>query len=161
MRRESFMSTVIERGSAKYISDCVEALECSELGRRYFAREGSAEQAIREGLDQGTLYVALRDGSCVGFIWYLPKGAFHSFPYIHIVAVKAALRGSGVGRALMEHVEALAFQSANKVFLVVADFNPSAKRFYERNGYLQVGEIAGLYRDGIAEYIMMKERPSE
>ena len=39
----------------------------------------------------------------------------------------------------------------------VADFNPEAKRFYEKNGYRQVGEIPGLYREGITEYIMMKE----
>ena len=40
----------------------------------------------------------------------------------------------------------------------VADFNPEAKRFYEKNGYRQVGEIPGLYREGITEYIMMKEK---
>ena len=45
----------------------------------------------------------------------------------------------------------------NKFFLVVADFNPDAKRFYENNGYCQVGEIPGLYRDGITEYLMMKK----
>ena len=40
----------------------------------------------------------------------------------------------------------------------VADFNPEAKRFYEKNDYRQVGEIPGLYREGITEYIMMKEK---
>jgi len=44
------------------------------------------------------------------------------------------------------------------VFLVVADFNPEAKRLYEHLGYRQVGEIPGLYKAGVTEYLMMKER---
>lgn len=43
-----------------------------------------------------------------------------------------------------------------RIFLAVADFNPNAKRFYEKNGYVQVGRIEGLYRTGVAENIMMK-----
>ena len=45
---------------------------------------------------------------------------------------------------------------ADKIFLVVADYNPEAKRFYERNGYQQLGEIPNLYRPGITEYLMTK-----
>lgn len=45
---------------------------------------GSAEKAILEGLGQGTLYIALNNDICAGFIWYLAKGAFHSFHYVHI-----------------------------------------------------------------------------
>jgi ribosomal protein S18 acetylase RimI-like enzyme len=46
---------------------------------------------------------------------------------------------------------------ADKVFLVVADYNPDAKRFYERNGYQQVGKIPDLYRPGVTEYLMVKD----
>ena len=41
--------------------------------------------------------------------------------------------------------------------VVVADYNPDAKRFYERNGYQQVGKIPNLYRSGITEYMMAKD----
>ena len=34
------------------------------------------------------------------------------------------------------------------------------KRFYERNGYQQVGEIPNLYRSGVTEYIMAKDLKS-
>jgi ribosomal protein S18 acetylase RimI-like enzyme len=37
------------------------------------------------------------------------------------------------------------------------NFNPDEKRFYEKNGCRQVGEIPNLYRDGITEYLMLKE----
>jgi ribosomal protein S18 acetylase RimI-like enzyme len=46
---------------------------------------------------------------------------------------------------------------ADKLFLVVADYNPDAKRFYERNCYQQVGEISNLYRPGVTEYLMVKD----
>ena len=95
---------------------------------------------------------------CVGFIWYIPKGAFHSFPYLHIISVKDAYTSKGIGKELMNFVEELAFLSADKIFLVVADFNPEAKRFYDKMGYQQVGEIPSLYRKGITKYLMMKEK---
>jgi ribosomal protein S18 acetylase RimI-like enzyme len=46
---------------------------------------------------------------------------------------------------------------ADRLFLVVADYNPGAKRFYERNGYQQLGEIPNLYRPGVTEYMMAKD----
>lgn len=50
------------------------------------------------------------------------------------------------------------FQDSSKVFLVVADFYPDAKRLYESLGYQQVGILPGLYKEGVAEYLMMKEK---
>ena len=88
---------------------------------------------------------------------YIPKRCFHSFPYLHLIAVKEEYRGQGIGRKLIDYLENVVCADAHRLFLVVADFNPEAKRFYEKNGYRQVGEIPGLYREGITEYIMMKE----
>ena len=50
-----------------------------------------------------------------------------------------------------------AYEMANDLFLFVADYDPAAKRFYERNGYQQVGEIPNLYRPGVTEYMMAKD----
>lgn len=147
-----------EKGSPEYLDACEQALRCSALGENYFSAPGSARKAVLEGLDRGTLYVALTEGQCVGFFFYMPRGAFHAFPYLHILAVKAEYRGRGIGKALLEDFERMAFEISDKVFLVVADFNPSAKRFYEAHGYSQAGEIPGLYRPGITEYLMMKTK---
>ena len=152
------MNITIHKGSLQYLHDCKQALVNSELGRKYFTDEGRAEKAILEGLEQGTLYIALVDGACTGFIWYLPKGIFHSFPYIHIIAVKEMYRGRGIGKRLLDFAERMAFENADKIFLVVADFNPEAHRFYERAGYRQIGEIPNLYREGISEYLMVKRK---
>ena len=143
-------------GNEQYLKDCVDALCHSALGEKYFSSPGSAENAILEGIRQGNLYVALIGKECVGFTYIIPKGAFHSFPYLHIIAVKEEYRDRGIGKALLDYSEQIAFEMADKLFLVVADYNPDAKRFYERNGYQQVGEIADLYRPGITEHMMVK-----
>jgi len=152
------MNIRIEKGSMKYLSDCEEALLDSELGRKYFEDEGSGRKAILEGLEQGNLYVAIDNEVCVGFMFYIPNGIFHSFPFLHLISVKKEYRNKGIGRRLMEFLETLAFKNNGKIFFVVADFNPDAKRFYEKLGYRQVGEIPGLYRQDINEYLMMKEK---
>ena len=101
---------------------------------------------------------------CVGFTYIIPKGAFHSFPYLHIIAVKEEYRNKGIGKALLDYSEKIAYEMADRFFLVVGDYNPDAKdynpdakRFYERNGYQQVGEIPNLYRPRVTEYLMAKD----
>ena len=143
-------------GNEQHLKDCMDALCRSVLGEKYFSSPGSAENAILEGIHQGNLYVALIGEECVGFTYIIPKGAFHSFPYLHLIAVKEEYRDMGIGKALLDYSERTAFEMADRLFLVVADYNPAAKRFYERNGYQQVGEIPNLYRPGITEYLMTK-----
>lgn len=151
------MNIKIEKGKLLYLSDCKEALLDSELGRKYF-NEDSGEKAILEGLEQETLYVAIIDNECASFAFYIPNGIFHSFPYFHLIAIKDKYRSKGIGKKLIYFLETLAFTNKDKVFFVVADFNPDAKRLYEKLGYKQVGEIPNLYRNGINEYLMMKEK---
>jgi len=152
------MDIIIEKASEKYLYDCEMALSKSTLGEKYFSSNGSAKKAILEGMSQENLYIALCEKECVGFFYIIPNGAFHAFPYLHILSIKEEYRGKGIGQCLLKLVEKIAFEYADKIFLVVADFNPEAKRFYENNGYYQVGEIPSLYRQGINEYIMMKEK---
>ena len=145
------------KGNEKHLKDCRDALCQSTLGEKYFSSPGSAGNAILEGIRQGNLYVALIGEACIGFAYIIPKGAFHSFPYLHIIAIKEEYRGQGIGKALLDYSERIASEMADRLFLVVADYNPEAKRFYERNGYQQVGVIPDLYRPGITEYMMAKK----
>ncbi len=145
------------KANEQHLKDCRDALCRSILGERYFSSQGSAEEAILEGIRQENLYVAFTGEECVGFTYIIPKGAFHSFPYLHIIAVKEEYRDRGIGKALLDYSENIVCEAADKLFLVVADYNPDAKRFYERNGYRQVGKIPNLYRSGITEYMMAKD----
>ena len=145
----------IIKGSEQYINECTEMLIHSELGRQYFSREGSALHAVREAAESDTFYVAKRQDACVGFMYYLPHGAFHAFPYLHLIVVGETERGHGTGTEMLRYLEKLV--AAGKLFLAVAEFNPEGKHFYEKNGYVQVGKIDSLYRAGVTEYLMMKE----
>ena len=148
---------IFAKGSEQYLKDCKDALCQSKLGEKYFSLPGSAENVILEGIRRENLYVALIGEECVGFTYIIPNGVFHSFPYLHIIAVKEEYRNKGIGRTLLHYSENIAYEMADKLFLVVADYNPDAKRFYERNGYQQVGKIPDLYRPGVTEYMMEKD----
>ena len=87
-----------EKGNEQHLKDCKDALCRSTLGEKYFSSPGSAESVILEGICQGNLYVALIGEECVGFTYIIPKGAFHSFPYLHIIAIKKEYRDKGTKR---------------------------------------------------------------
>lgn len=153
------MEINIIKGSIEYINACEEALVNSELGRNYFSKEGSAKNALQEGFSKGEIYIALdANEDCKGFIWFIANGIFHAFPYLHIIAVKQESRNSGIGKKLLQFFEEVSFKDNRKLFLVVADFNPAAKRLYEKVGYVEVGNIPSLYRSGISEHLMIKLR---
>jgi len=150
------MVVQIIKGNIKYLEDCKEALLESELERHYFSNTEDAKRVIIEGFERGNIYIALHSGECMGFMYYMPNGAFHNFPYLHLFAVKAAYRSNGIGRQMLDFLEKMLFENNDKLFLVSSD--PNAIRFYKKNGYRQVGEIPNLYRNGIVEYIFMKEK---
>ena len=152
------MNFTVTQAHLKHLEDCTAALLNSKLGHEYFSAD-RARAALTDGITRGEVVVAVVEtGECLGFVWVVPAGAFHSFPYVHIIAVKETVRGLGIGTQLLGFVEETVFATSSKVFLVVADFNPDAKRLYERLGYRQVGQIPGLYKAGVTEYLMMKER---
>lgn len=151
------MDITVVKGSINYINDCEDALVNSELGKRYFSEKGSARKSLEEGFSKGEIYVAINnDNDCKGFVWVVLNGIFHSFPYLHIIAVKSENRGQGIGKILLKFVEDVYCKNNSKLFLVVADFNPDAKRLYESMGYSVIGDIPNLYRNGITECLMMK-----
>ncbi len=153
------MDIRVEKGNLQYLNDCEEALVYSELGVKYFSSEGSARGALKKGFQREEIYLAFdQKQKCIGFIWIILDGAFHSFPYLHIIAVKKEMRGLGIGRQLLEFFEELCFPKSSKLFLVVADFNPKAQKLYEEVGYQQMGILPDLYREGITEHLMMKVR---
>lgn len=153
------MEVTIVKGSIDYINDCEDALVNSELGIRYFSEKGSARKALEEGFSKEEIYIAIDNNhNCRGFLWFILNGIFHSSPYLHIIAVNKESRNHGIGKKLLQFFEDICFKDYKKLFLVVADFNPDAKKLYERIGYFEVGTIPNLYREGITEHLMMKLR---
>lgn len=141
----------------EHLPACVDALLNSELGRQYFTETG-ANREITRGINKGEIYVALEENHCLGFVWGIIDAAFFIYPYMHIVAVREEFRGRGIGQKLIKFCEEVVFAQEPKVFLVVADFSPQTKKLYEKLGYIQVGKIPDLYKPGISEYLMMKNK---
>jgi ribosomal protein S18 acetylase RimI-like enzyme len=153
------MKISITKAHMGHLEDCKAALLHSKLGQVYFVTEEKVFSALMEGITKQEMFVAVDErGECLGFIWFILEGAFHAFPYLHIIAVRDDFRGLGIGKQLLSFFEETVFPDSSKVFLVVADFNPDAKRLYESLGYQQVGILPGLYKEGVTEYLMMKEK---
>lgn len=150
------MNIKIVKGDISHMTDCEEALVNSELGRKYFTKEGSARKQLEEGISKKEIYVALEDNKCLGFVWVIENGIFHSFPYVHIITLKEEARGKGIGTKLLNFVEEL--YKDTKLFLVVGDFNNDARRLYESLGYSLIGDLKDLYEEGITESLMMKSK---
>jgi GNAT superfamily N-acetyltransferase len=85
-----------------YIDSCVEILQDSVLGKAYFSDHKKATDMLSYAVAQNNVYVALDEhGKCLGFIYYMTKGVFGSYPYLHIIAVKEEYRSHGIGKQLM------------------------------------------------------------
>jgi ribosomal protein S18 acetylase RimI-like enzyme len=76
--------------------------------------------------------------------------------YLEVFAVAANVRGYGLGRTLLNHVEAVAFTRGHNLFVCVSDFNDGARRFYARHGFVRVGALPDLLVRGSAELLLRK-----
>ena len=145
------------KGDEQFILPCTESLQDSELGKIYFPDKDKAESAIKEFVLNGNLLIAVDEyQTFTGFVCYLPTGAFHAFPYLHLLVTARTVRRKGIGTLIMDAFEELAFSQKDKLFLVVADFNTAGKKFYKKRNFVEIGNIPSLYRKGINECIMMK-----
>ena len=75
-----------------------------------------------------------RDGSAIGFI-DLRREPTHLFLYTMVVLPHA--QGQGVGRIVLEQIKERAKNLTEGIRLSVLKANPMARRFYERNGFIQ------------------------
>lgn len=78
--------------------------------------------------------------------------------FVALLAVPPAQAGHGVGRALMDHVEARAFATRRWVFTSCDARNQAARRFYRRRGFRRVGTLADLIARGSVELLLRKGR---
>ena len=153
------MEITIVKGNFEHLKDCVEAVVDSEMGRVYYPTTEIAEEVLLEGFANNEVYVG-QDGNfeCVGFIWYAPRKMFYKLPYVRTIAVRNKFRGRGIGKKLLSLIETMAFNNYSKLFLTYSDFNERAGKLYEKLGYKEICVIPDLFKEGVAEHVMMKLR---
>lgn len=123
------------------------AVEHEVLPRR------SADQPFfAPGEDPTDILVAERDGVVVGWVRVQPPTSLASNAHVQQIAglaVDAAVRGRGVGRALVEAACDLARnRGARRIWLRVLSTNPGARRLYERSGFAVEGVLPGEFHLG-------------
>lgn len=115
------------------------------------------EACLRVVLDEAReRYVARRGDALAGLLVLNMKGAFVG--YIQTVCAAREFRGTGVGTALVAFAEERIFREHRNVFICVSDFNPGARRLYERLGYRLVGELTDYIVAGHSELLLRKTR---
>jgi [ribosomal protein S18]-alanine N-acetyltransferase len=140
------------------------AEDCARLHGASFAHPWSAEEVTALISSATTLAAAALDpasGRLRGFV--LARLAADEAEILTI-AVDPAVRGKGVGRALLtENLRQAARAGARAMFLEVDQDNASAIALYSRLGFVKVGERTGYYprRDGsrATAVIMRKALP--
>ena len=130
------------------------------LMRRYEFTVDKAGAALQRALQQNDmLSVCDTDGTlgqACGLAWVMPTGGFGRSAYLRLLAVSEEHAGSGIGSALLTHAEQLAARSTKDMLLLVSDFNVDAQRFYQRQGYAQIGAIPDYVLPGVTELLFRK-----
>jgi ribosomal-protein-alanine N-acetyltransferase len=101
------------------------------------------------------LHVAERRQDRCGFVLVRPRGIAGA-PYIVSIAVVEAARSQGVGHSLIAFVAQRYASRARHLFLCVSSFNGRAKAMYEREGFVQVGQLPDFIIDGASEWLMCR-----
>ena len=116
----------------------------------------SLEQCLAICSDPGyMIYVAHLSGQPCGAIILHPRGLASS-PYIKTVVVAEAYRNRGVGEGMITFAENHFRENSKHLFLCVSSFNKKAQTFYERLGFLPVGEFKDYVIEGESELLLYK-----
>lgn len=115
----------------------------TQLGYASDATQMTARLAHLEGHADIRALVAEQDGRVAGFIGFMVFPAFHRdglHGYVTAMVVDEALRGAGIGGALLVAAETwFAERQVKRVNLTTALHREDAHDFYEKHGYTFTG----------------------
>lgn len=98
--------------------------------------------------------VALVDGKVAGIA--LIREKFLLGDYLELLGVAPWTRNAGIGAALLAHVEHTVFARTRNLFACVSDFNASARAFYKKQGFQEIGPMPDFLIPGSAELLLRK-----
>jgi ribosomal protein S18 acetylase RimI-like enzyme len=151
------METKIQIAKKGQAQDCLICVKNSNLWDAYYKTNPYHESTLEEMISKKQVYVATnKNNKCVGFMGIINNGCFGKFSYLSILAVKEKFRNNGIGELLVNKFEAIGFKRADRVFILVSDFNKRARKFYRKLGYKKVGNIPNLFKVGVSENLLVK-----
>jgi ribosomal protein S18 acetylase RimI-like enzyme len=125
------------------------------LWQRYRLTVEKLSAQLEAALSTDLLLTADADDAwAVALAWCVRRGAFGRSAYLKLLGVRPDHAGSGIGALLLDQLEASV--SSADLFLLASDFNHGARRFYERQGYEQIGAIPGYVLPDVTELIYRK-----
>lgn len=120
---------------------------CARLHAESFAQPWSAEEIESLIADPSTVGAAALDPANALLRGFAIARLAADEAEILSIAVSGAVRGRGVGRALLDTtLRCAANGGAKAIFLEVAEDNPAALSLYRRLGFAEVGKRPGYYR---------------
>ena len=103
-----------------------------------FAATTPSGEHLQSRMDEGPMWVAVRDGVIVGTVSVVPRG---ESLYIRGMAVLPVARGERLGEALLHQVEEFASaQGFQRLYLSTTPFLARAIQLYERAGFKRSDE---------------------
>ncbi len=130
------------------------------LWQRYQLTIERASQNFEKAFERNEVLLvadAGEDNIGCGFAWCVPQGGFGRSMYLRLIGVRQERARAGVGAALLRGAEDAALKVGNELFLLVSDFNLDAQRFYQRQGYQQIGAIPGYVLPDVTELLYWKQ----
>ena len=99
-------------------------------------------------------YVVNQNGRVAGIAVVRQK--FLLGDYLELFGVADWARGKGLGGRLLAYLEAAVFARTKNLFVCVSDFNDQGRKFYEMQGYQEIGPMPNLLISGSAEILLRK-----
>lgn len=151
------MEIKIQLAKKEHVGDCLQSIKHSDVWDAYFKSDPDANKKIEEMITKKQMYVVLnRNGNCIAAMGVVNNGCFIKYSYLALLAVKKRYRRKGIGEKLINKFEEIGFRKADRVFVLVSDFNKKAQSFYKKLGYKKVGHIPDLFKKDISEHLLIK-----
>ena len=79
--------------------------------------------------------------------------------YLELIGLLPAFQRRGLGAAIVRWFENRSFLAGNNAWIAVSAFNTPARRFYLRQGFVEVAALPGLVKPGYNEILLRKQKP--
>jgi [ribosomal protein S18]-alanine N-acetyltransferase len=99
-------------------------------------------------------FVAEADGKVTGIA--IVREKFLLGDYLELLGVAGWARHQGTGKQLLAQVETVVFARTKNLFACVSDFNTSARDFYRKHGFQEIGPMPNFLIPGSAEILLRK-----